>query len=267
MDDWLPEPRLRADMSWPHQGTRVLDVECGLGRVVVKAAGPADHHIARELSAYRGFTDCLARTGNAPELLYSDRDANVLVLRYLPGSLVQGQPDEFSAAIHRNAGVLLRTFHSQAARPDPGWDAAAVAKSLAWLAKPHQIETHLCSMLRAILTGHRPQPTVVVPTHGDWHPRNWLTDCGAVRVIDFGRFAWRPAATDLCRLAAQQWRDRPALETAFFAGYGRDPREAAEWRMLALHEAIGTAVWAHQVGDAAFEQQGHRMIRAALQLF
>jgi hypothetical protein len=37
--------------------------------------------------------------------------------------------------------------------------------------------------------------------------------------------------------------------------------------MLAVHEAIGTAVWAHQVGDERFESQGHRMIADALALF
>jgi hypothetical protein len=36
---------------------------------------------------------------------------------------------------------------------------------------------------------------------------------------------------------------------------------------LAIHEAIGTAAWAHQVGDEPFEQQGHRMIAEALERF
>ena len=31
-----------------------------------------------------------------------------------------------------------------------------------------------------------------------------------------------------------------------------------------LLEAIGTAVWAHQVGDEVFEAQGHRMISDVL---
>lgn len=37
--------------------------------------------------------------------------------------------------------------------------------------------------------------------------------------------------------------------------------------MTVVHEAIGTAAWAHQVGDEAFENQGHRMIAEALELF
>lgn len=104
----------------------------------------------------------------------------------------------------------------------------------------------------------------LVPTHGDWHPRNWLIDQGTVRVIDFGRFAFRPASTDLTRLAAQQWRSRPELEQAFFSGYGDDPRDPDAWRLEALREAVGTACWAYRVGDEAFERQGHRMLAEAL---
>jgi hypothetical protein len=31
-----------------------------------------------------------------------------------------------------------------------------------------------------------------------------------------------------------------------------------------VREGIGTAAWAHRVGDEAFEAQGHRMIAEAL---
>ena len=68
----------------------------------------------------------------------------------------------------------------------------------------------------------------------------------------------------IARLAAQQFLGRPELERAFFAGYGGDPRDPVTWRMIRIREAVGTAVWAHQVGDHAFESQGHRMIRDAL---
>jgi hypothetical protein len=63
-----------------------------------------------------------------------------------------------------------------------------------------------------------------------------------VRVIDFGRFEWRPAITDFCRPAAGQWRSKRELELAFFSGYGEDPREPEQWRASTLHDAISTAV-------------------------
>lgn len=254
-------------MSWNLVDTTVLDVDSERGRVVVKAAGPDNHHIGREIAAYQGFTDCLARAGHAARLLHQDRDANLLVVRYLDGSLVEGSDAEFICDTYRQAGRLARVFHDQAEKTDARWDAAAVAKSLGWLDKPHRIEPQIADRLREILTRYRPRAVVVAPTHGDWHPRNWLVDDGTIKVIDFGRFAWRPPASDFCRLAAQQWRRDDSLEEAFFTGYGGDPRTPDQWRMLILHEAIGTAVWAFQVGDERFEGQGHRMIGEALARF
>lgn len=173
------------------------------------------------------------------------------------------------------AAAISRRLSHPRLRLDMSWDRAdavvldadAVAKSLAWPGTPNRIPQQTVARLLALLAGHRPQPVAVVPTHGDWQPRNWLVDRGTVKVIDFGRFAWRPAVSDFCRLAAQQWQHDARLEEAFFDGYGGDPRTPQQWRMVALHEAIGTAVWAHQVGDVPFENQGHRMIADALALF
>lgn len=36
---------------------------------------------------------------------------------------------------------------------------------------------------------------------------------------------------------------------------------------MLVREAVGTAVWAREVGDHAFEQQGHRMLAEALDLY
>ena len=82
--------------------------------------------------------------------------------------------------------------------------------------------------------------------------------------IDFGRADLRPAMSDLTRLAAQQFRVVPGAEAAFLAGYGADPRDTDAWFRTRVREAIGTAVWAYQVGDEAFEAQGHRMVAAVL---
>lgn len=64
--------------------------------------------------------------------------------------------------------------------------------------------------------------------------------------------------------AAQEFRRDPRLEAAFLDGYGADPREPQAWRRIRVREAIGTAVWAHLVGDVAFEAQGHRMLAEVL---
>ena len=45
------------------------------------------------------------------------------------------------------------------------------------------------------------------------------------------------------------------------------PEEAGVWRLENLNQAVGTVVWAHQVGDQAFEQQGVLMLERVLEGF
>lgn len=135
---------------------------------------------------------------------------------------------------------------------------------MAWLETPHRIEESVAGKVRGVLAAYRPEPVPVVPTHGDWQPRNWLMNRAELRVIDVGRFEFRPAISDFCRLAVQQWRTRPEMEAAFFEGYGSDPRESRLWNITLLREAVTTAAWAFQVGDREFEKQGHRMLADAL---
>jgi len=264
---WLPDARLQADLSWNLTDTVVLEIASGLGRFIVKAAGPANSHVGREITAHQGATACLAENGRAARMIKHDRAANILVTEYLDGTLAVGSDAEFDADVHRQAGALLRTFHDQAARCDDDAEARATAKALAWLDQPHRIDPHTVDGLRRILASYGPRPVKVVPTHGDWSPRNWLVDRGMVKVIDFGRFDFRPALSDFCRLAARQWRKNTDLEQAFLDGYGTDPRDLELWAIFTLREAIGTAVWAYQVGDEPFENEGHRMIADALNLF
>lgn len=202
--------------------------------------------------------------GRAPRLLHADEEAKLLVTCYLPGRLVQGTRYEASPDIYRQAGALLARFHRQLVVEDNEFEAREKEKTLGFLDKPHRIDPATAERLRAVVAAWRTPSSTVVPTHGDWQPRNWLVHNGAVSVIDFGRAALRPALTDLARLASQQFRGAPAIEAAFLDGYGYDPREDAAWQRNRIREAIGTAVWAYQVGDVAFEQQGHRMIAEAL---
>ena len=137
-------------------------------------------------------------------------------------------------------------------------------KSLASLDSEHRIAPETVERLRAILLAYAPVPVLLVPTHGDWQPRNWLVDGEILRPIDFGRADWRPDFTDFARLAVRQFATDPVLEAAFLEGYGPDPRMPELWRMLLVREAIGTAVWAYLVGDERFEMEGLRMIAEVL---
>ncbi|MFF5216058.1 phosphotransferase [Micromonospora sp. NPDC000442] len=261
---WLPGATVEADHSWGLVATTVLEVSCAGSRFIVKAGGDDDHGIRRELDAHANWLRPWTDRGRAPTLVSGDADAKLLVTRYLPGQLVLGSVHTDDPHIYRQAGELLALLHAQVAVTDDDHERRENEKSLAWLCRPHRIPAHTVRRLRAEITSWPTPPAHLVPTHGDWQPRNWLVHDGVVGVIDFGRAAMRPAFTDLGRLAAQDFRRDPRLEAAFLDGYGPDPREPDAWHRTRVREAIGTAAWAYRVGDEAFEAQGHRMISEAL---
>lgn len=263
----LPGARLVRDLSWGLFDNHVAEVLAHGATFVVKAGGPGNHHIRREILAHESWTAELAGRGLTSRMVAADREQGVLVLEHLPGELVEGTPAEHDPDTYEQAGRLLRAFHAQRSEPSNDHEARETARSLRSLDGEHRIDAASVAEARSVLERDTPRPVVLVPTHGDWQPRNWLVDHGVVRVIDFGRFGFRPASADLVRLDSKQWAGHPELADAFFAGYGTDPREPDLWRIVRLREAIGTAVWAYEVGDDRFEEHGHRMLAEALARF
>ncbi|TCC48005.1 aminoglycoside phosphotransferase family protein [Kribbella capetownensis] len=260
----MPAAEVVTDHSWGLVGTAVLELQLDGERFIAKAGDTKDRHISREIRAHREWLAPWTTRGRAPRLVHADEEAKLLVTRFLPGVLVQGTEQEWDPDIYRQAGELLAAFHAQVAVPDETHEARENRRSLAYLDKKHTIAPEVTARLRSEIESWPTAAAVLVPTHGDWQPRNWLIDEGTVGIIDFGRTDLRPAITDFARLAVQQFATNPALEPAFFDGYGSDPRGPAAWHRIQLREAINTTVWAHQVGDKPFEAQGHRMLAAAL---
>ncbi|MFT3944448.1 MAG: aminoglycoside phosphotransferase family protein [Ancrocorticia sp.] len=151
---------------------------------------------------------------------------------------------------------------------DDDYERNLVTRTRWWLSGEHNIPASQVAQINAILDTCTPGPIRLVPTHGDWHPRNWLVDdSGAtlhVMAIDFGRFDWRSPQSDILRLQLMQWNGRPDLEEAFFRGYGEDPRTNS-WQLELVYQAVANACWAHMMGDMAFEQQGLREISMILE--
>ena len=242
----------------------VLEMTHAGSRFIVKAGGDADHHIERELHAHLHWLGPWSGRGRAPTLEHGDAEAKLLVTRYLPGELVLGSQHADAPYIYRQAGELLAMLHAQSVVTDDDYERRKNDKSLAWLRGPHRIAAATVRRLQAEIAGWPTPTATLVPTHGDWQPRNWLVHNEVVSVIDFGRAAMRPASTDFARLAVQEFRRDQTLETAFLDGYGADPRETNAWHRTRVREAIGTAAWAYRVGNEPFEAQGHRMIAEAL---
>ncbi|GIJ76649.1 Phosphotransferase enzyme family protein [Micromonospora phaseoli] len=264
VDRWLPGATVERDHSWGLVETTVLEMTHAGSRLIVKAGGDGDHHIEREIHAHLNWLGPWTSRGRAPTLVHGSADAKLLVTRYLPGELVLGSKHADDPAIYAQAGELLALLHAQTAVTDDDYEGRENEKSLAWLGRPHRIAATIVERLRAEIAAWPTPPATLVPTHGDWQPRNWLVHDEAVGVIDFGRAEIRPAFTDFARLAVQDFRRDPRLEAAFLDGYGSDPREADGWHRTRVRQAIGTAAWAYRVGDGSFEAQGHRMIAEAL---
>lgn len=259
---WVPDAEVVADHSWGLVATVVLELRSRQGRFILKAGGPSDGHISRELRAHREWLQPLVATGRAPRLLYGDESAKVLVTRYLPGRLLEGTPAQDDPDAYHQAGELLARYHRQLTAHDSEWHDKLRARVQRNLDRPHRIDSDIVGMLRVEVATWPGGGSNVVPTHGDWQPRNWLIDEDVVRVIDFGRADLRPPTEDFVRLARQDFARNPQLEAAFLDGYGRDPRDPDQWRRDLLAEAVGTAVWAYGVGDEEFESFGHQLLRS-----
>lgn len=256
VESWLPGAQLLDDHSWGLTDTRVLHVRHDGVELTVKAFGPDNHHFERELRGHREFTGPLLPDRRVPRLVHADPAARVLVLTWLPGRLVEDDPAVAQPSTYRQAGELLARFHARSARPSATWLGERRGRTLRWLAGPHRIPEKVVQCVRA--HDWAVGEVDLVPTHGDLSPRNWVVHEGVVSFIDLGRADLRPAASDLFRLQDRAWRGRPDLEAAFFEGYGADPRRVWWWPSFLVSELVGTAAWAHQVGDEAFEAEGLR---------
>jgi hypothetical protein len=264
VDAWYPERRVVADLSWELARTRVLELTAAGQHVIVKAGGPSDREIAREIRAHRDWLRPWTSQDRAPELLHADEAARIIATRYLPGNLVQDSSAEQQPETYRQAGALLAQLHQQDGLVDPDHACLERDRTLHTLTKPHRLDAVTERRTRELVEQWPDGPVMLVPTHGDWQPRNWLDHDGTISVIDFGHADLRPAISDFVRLASRQFRMDHALETAFIEGYGTDPRDPAPWRRERIRQAIGTAVWAYEVGDEPFEMEGRRNLAELL---
>ncbi|WP_328473141.1 aminoglycoside phosphotransferase family protein [Actinoplanes sp. NBC_00393] len=267
LDEWIPGAAVEQDHSWGVVETTVLEMARAGSRFIVKAGGAADHHIEREIRAHLHWLEPWTSLGRAPLLLHHDSRAKLIVTTYLPGELVLDAEQVGDPGAYRQAGELLALLHAHTSQADDDYERRENQKSLKLLAGPHRIAGTTVERLQRMIAAWPTPPVTVVPTHGDWQPRNWLIHDGVVSIIDFGRAALRPPFTDLNRLDAQEFRTGPQLEAAFMAGYGSDPRAADGWHRSRMREAIATACWAYAQGIEEFEAQGHRMIAEASEAF
>lgn len=266
LEEWLGPYSVITDHSWPLQDTTVLHVSTAEGSFIVKAS-TTSHHIRREIAAHGlGMPEPEDRF---PVLRHASADAGILVTAFLPGTLLEGTPAENDPETYRQAGGLLARLHRPAGTSTEyakklNYTTTLLLKKGRGLLDPGTLE-HLGKRLEALSPG----PVQLVTTHGDYQPRNWLREGGRIKVIDFGRADVRPWVHDLVRLSHQQLLRAPALEEAFYEGYGKrpGPADADTWQLENLNLSLGTVVWAHGIGDYAFSQAGVEMVERVLAAF
>lgn len=210
-------------------------------------------------------------------------------VRALVLSPVAGEPlatapvtAELERSAHRRAGYFLRALHSL---PEVDADPVPLAEAVrlryaAWLGRVRPAvseEAFVRLRERGAAAGSELFATARrVPCHRDFTPHNWLVSgpllAGQILgldgfyVVDFEHAHLDCALFDIVKLWTDLWGERPDLEAAFFAGYGRGlgATEQAQLRVLGAMHAMATIAWAHEHADLHFQALGQHALRRVL---
>lgn len=245
------------ESGWGGGPNRVWWVKTPSGEAMLKQY--AEHRkLEQERRAYREWTEGL---GESVARWIDDSDA--LCLGLMTRLEIHPSPSLTGTELHRRAGALLARFHGQ---PFEDRDAMDLGEAIAlraaqWRARAAGIlSTHDLAWADERLGDLRDFASFRrVPCHRDYTPRNWLVlASGDVAVIDFEHTRPDLSLWDFAKLWSAEWRRAPALEGAFFEGYGA-PLTADERELmgrLAVISTLGTLVWATEHRDEPFLRQG-----------
>jgi Ser/Thr protein kinase RdoA (MazF antagonist) len=254
------------DCSWPREGSTVFRLTDRTGATVYakRHATSKFHH--REVEAYRTWVPDLGPA--APRLVAADSELRAIIITAVPGRSLHGAvhtPAEQRRIFRRIGELAAAIHHSAPARPAPAGALAALEKLERHL---DGARDHLApgdeDFIRATAT-RAGQLTALdlVPTHGDYQPRNLLWDesTGDLYAIDFERAEPGPGVRDLVRLS-DAWAGRPDLFEATMAGYGR-PLTDAEQAHLTVHsvlDAVSGIQYGAAHGDWELVERGRRTL-------
>jgi hypothetical protein len=257
--------RLVGDRSWPARTSTVLEVATDDGaRWFVKVHHDAGRHAA-EVRALLDWAPAL--DDRAPRLVAHDAERLAVVLSALPGVSPDGLTPAVEQRVHQQAGALLRRFHdAEPPRLDVDGATPRVAAYRHWTSRAPDglLDAADLAFAEPFIDVAMGLPAVaVVPTHGDWSPRNWLLDDDRLAIIDFERSERSWWTKDLERLEAGAWIGRPDLRDAFLDGYGRalQDHERQALRAAMVLGQVTSVVWADEHGDEAFAAKSRENLR------
>lgn len=232
---WIRAQRgeIIADLSGELRECFVLRIRTeASGDVVAKIPGKFRYPVERELRA-RPYLEGLINERLAPREVFADSSQAVIVYDFVPGEAASKATAHLSAEkiprIFRQAGHALARLHQAATRPSNGYEKAQVCRTLARIAEIEDSafstllrreHSELLSQAREELGAYQPRDLPLVPSHGDYRAGNWIVgEGGELRVIDFGRFGFRPALADFMPLARSEWPKNSLLRDVFLEGY------------------------------------------------
>ena len=182
-------------------------------------------------------------------------------LDYLPepGVLIceaiDGRPLSESARISdtqvRGAMELLASLHSSDVQPHSRRTSRGIVRSAQRKAAlVAELAPQYAETMRALANSievHRPKDTELVPSHGDFSPRNILVTSDRFVLVDWDRLQWADPARDVVYFGISDWLprlrrgrtpDRKLLERAIEA-YQKSRPGAALKKQLSFHIAAG----------------------------
>ncbi|WP_345673556.1 phosphotransferase [Yinghuangia aomiensis] len=244
--------------SWPGAASRVWEARAPNGAAVFAKVHSTPKFHRREVAAYESWVTLLGE--DTPRLLACDSALPGILVTPLPGVPVKFQPlpPGQDAEVHALAGALARRIHDTAICPAATASALPSAYVLKHLGRARLTDADL-SRAQAVLVAAAQVTLPMVPTHGDFQPRNWLyNNDSRVRVIDFERAEPGASVRDFRLLVNGPWQERPDLREAFFDGYGRslttdEEIALAGWVVL---DALDSAHWGAKDNDAEVLARG-----------
>ncbi len=257
----------------PHQQARVWRVDDD-GRVL---AYLKLHRVGDQWRRERAILEQLAvppKVG-VPTVLAGDEARRVLLLSALPGTPADRSPGDLAwqRSLHRQAGCLRRRLDAVPVDeddPTPLTD-AIVARYRAWRdrARSH-LEPELLNRVERSIDPDAFAGAVRRWCHRDLAPNNWIVherpDGPRLGVIDFGHARPDVWLVDVLKLWDDAWVEHPALEEAFWDGYGHRPTppERRQLQQLAILHGLATATWGDRHGDGPRSRHGRAVLTRAL---
>lgn len=231
-------------------------------------------HYRAELVALTEWVPKLERSADwsAPEVIADSPELGAVIITELPGEILQETDASLDDRIemHRIAGWLAAQIHnldidSGNTGPVRLYGPELFATYIE-MASPY-VDTETLKWVEHITSRNDLfDGLVVVPTHSDYSPRNWLFARTGDRVT-LGLIDWERARPsfwlqDIYRIAIDHWLKQPELRDAFFEGYGREPsdKEETQLKLICLANAVGSIPWAIEHDDVQFTDFARRAL-------